>query len=519
MHLLVRTPSPYLTESLFGFVLRISEKNGCETPWHILRMAGLQQGQMRATRFPLVHLAAILGKSPGELEHIANRVERMDSLHFKILGHSLGKSLKETPLRKKDLALCPHCVKEDGYIDAFWDLEFAVACPKHQCEVLRRCTDCGKNLRLFRPSMLMCQCGADLSKVLLAQIDNGLAELMGLVKAKLHGQSLFSVPNETGFPVQSLASIPFREFLMILGVLGEVQLKSREDGAVNPPLLIAQGAVEVLRQWPNGYHQMLRRMGERVSGKNKNAGGLRKQFMSFYVSMFKNKIFGKDTIFLKEEFVKFGLTVWENATVDHKIMSDLSAELRQRFLSKSALAREHQIWRTSMNRMLENGTLVTKTVVSGKSRRVVIDMEHSELPAISTAIVTDREAAAKVGVPVSVLRHLRSVGLFEAKPRLTWESSWYVDDVDAFSEKVRAMVLELVELPEGGILLRDVMRLKLRDKVEKADIVVAVFDGRLKALGRLGIDLGTLVLERSSVDELVAIKRADVNGSGYSFNV
>ena len=39
--LLVRTPPPYHYESLFGFLLRVSELNGYQSPWDVAKLAGM----------------------------------------------------------------------------------------------------------------------------------------------------------------------------------------------------------------------------------------------------------------------------------------------------------------------------------------------------------------------------------------------------------------------------------------------------------------------------------------------
>ena len=67
MPLLCRTPRPQLTESLFGFVLRVSEANGYDTPRHIWKSAGIPRGSECAPRFPTESLATVLGLKRGTL--------------------------------------------------------------------------------------------------------------------------------------------------------------------------------------------------------------------------------------------------------------------------------------------------------------------------------------------------------------------------------------------------------------------------------------------------------------------
>lgn len=74
MSLLVRTPAPKATESLLGYVLRVSESNGYSTPTHLFALAGLGRGQDQIPGFPYEKLAKIVGRAPEELHAIAYRV-------------------------------------------------------------------------------------------------------------------------------------------------------------------------------------------------------------------------------------------------------------------------------------------------------------------------------------------------------------------------------------------------------------------------------------------------------------
>jgi hypothetical protein len=64
MATLIRTPKPHSTESLFGFVLHVSEYNGYETPAYICETAQIRRGRELAAGFPVERLAQILGKDP-----------------------------------------------------------------------------------------------------------------------------------------------------------------------------------------------------------------------------------------------------------------------------------------------------------------------------------------------------------------------------------------------------------------------------------------------------------------------
>lgn len=139
MSLLVRTPKPYPTESLLGFVLRVTEANGYESPRYIWDLACVPRGAEMAPRLPVDGLAQILGQVPQDLYSIAYRTTLEGRGAYKLLEQPLGNDLRGNPLRLRTPALCPPCVAEQKHIDAFWDLGVAVACPIHRSAALRAC--------------------------------------------------------------------------------------------------------------------------------------------------------------------------------------------------------------------------------------------------------------------------------------------------------------------------------------------------------------------------------------------
>lgn len=518
MALLVRTPFPYPTESLLGYVLRISECNGYDTPWHILRLAGITQGYMQSPGLPVEKLALILGQAPSNLAKLAYQSAQAGKLDFQILQHSLGKSSKEAHLRLRNPEFCPRCVEETGHIDAFWDLTVAIACPKHHCLPVRCCPTCARPLSWFRPGLLTCRCGASLigdpSTVITA--DRRVAEMMGILIAKLHEAPFDDLPNSTEFPIAHLAPLPLLFLVQIIEKLGSYHLQNPSAKPADTATTVS-AAVEPLQNWPNGYHRFLANLGERLAKKQRAAAGLRKQFQSFYESMFKNRAFADQATFLREEFINFGFQHWGQAIVDSKLLRGSRPETERRYVSKSEYARRFSIWKPAMDRMIADGTVATKTISTGKSSRIVVDLEHTQLPATTQGIVTVRQAAKLVGLPVSVLEHLRTTGLLKTKLRVGHEQSWHLDDVEEFLQAGLALAASARSLPVENVELCQLMRLKLRSDSAKADVVIAAFDGRLSVTGRTGVNLAGLQLAKSQVDAFLLASRVQTASGTYSF--
>lgn len=98
--LLLRTPDPLPSESILGYVLRVSEINGYETPWHVWRHAGYEQGEMLTAGFTVQRVAAAFGKASELLEKHAYRGQDADGeTRYQVNGQPIGSGLASAPLR------------------------------------------------------------------------------------------------------------------------------------------------------------------------------------------------------------------------------------------------------------------------------------------------------------------------------------------------------------------------------------------------------------------------------------
>ena len=334
MGLLLVTPSPMPTESLLGYTLRVSESNGYETPWHVLSLAGFEQGEMLTAGFPAEKLASVLARESGSLKAISYRSSDKAGI-FKVLDQPLGKSLIYSPLRLNKPSFCPHCVQEHGFIDAFWDLSFAVACPDHGTVTLDKCPKCSTALSWYRPGLLTCKCGADLGEVPSISAAATTVHLMHILRAKAHGCP--DAPKiDTNLPIQALWNLPFQTLIEIISSLGKYSLASTNTVEPHTPLQIVSGAVEVLQNWPIGYYALLRQLAQSPDRSTVLTASLRKRLENFYTSLFKNRKHANELAFFRDEFVRFGLVEWGDGIVDRR-MDDGNGEMR-RFVSRTELA-------------------------------------------------------------------------------------------------------------------------------------------------------------------------------------
>ncbi len=512
LSLLVRTPMREDTESPLGYVLRVSEANGYDTPWHVFGLANVGQDEMQSPTLQFSKFAKVLGQHPSALSQMAYSRDEGGKPSYWLLGQSLGKSASEGYLRLRKPAICTQCVEEERHINAFWDLSAAVACPDHHCKALEKCPECFKHLSWFRPGLLQCSCGANLAHVAAEPVPVAVAEFMGFLRAKLYGVSLAAKQNTSGFPIKHLEGLTLLTLMQLAKKLGQHELLNRSVGVTGASSAV-EASVDVLRDWPTRYHQFLARTGERLSQGGVVGGGLRRQFEPFYASMFKGRDWSKHTDFLRAEFVSFGLQQWGRAVLDNKLLRGQQSPER-RFITKSEFARRHGLSKPTLERLIAEGSVHAEVAATAHSSRTVVDLVNTTLPTEKDGLLTVREAAAHVGLPVSVLLHLRDVGVFLKSPRVGHGTSWFKDDVYAFLETGRRLRQQVLTGPV--VSLASVMRLKLRDSAAKGDVVAAVFDGRLVCAGLQGENLSGLMLDKNQVEDFVRIKRRETEGTTCS---
>jgi len=513
---LVRTPSPHPSESLLGFILRVSEANGYESPRYVWDLAGVPRGAEMAPRLPVEGLARILDQKPTALQLISYRFMERGRGSYKILQHPLGDDLRGGLLRLRNPAFCPPCVVERGRIDTFWDLTAAIACPIHRCLVLRVCPNCLRPISWLRPGMLTCRCGGSFVAVLGKPTDKAICEFMTLIQAKLHNLPAESFDNTSGFPLEFLSTIPLSLLVRILAALGMQVLEARGTKAVSSGESIVE-AVNILSNWPNKYHDFLEQLGTDSAQTQPQGAGLRKQFAGFYEAMFKSRTFSAHISFLQDEFVRFGQLHWGKAVVDRKLLRGRSVKSEKRFLLKSEVAQQFRIWKPMMDRMIADGELVTRRIKTARHVRVIVDLEKSRLPHASSGTLSARQAASRLGLPVSVLEQLRRKGVVATLRRRGRVNAWHVDDIEACLARLATLPIVMAPDSEDGVVaVGDLMRLKLRDSAAKADIVAAALDGRLVVRRLQSENAGGILLDRAQVESFLLAARQLRGGDSYS---
>ena len=486
--MLVRTPTPKPTESLLGYVLRVSEANGYETPWHVLAHAGLNQAEISSTGLPVDKLTAVLGLPRNGLDHLAYSVtDSGGERNYQLLGHSLGKRLGYDPLRLHKPQVCPHCVKESGYIDAFFDLSLAVACPAHRCTLVSECPACGAPLSWFRPGLLTCKCGASLQNAPTEDVPAALVDLMAILWANLHRRPTSATELPAGLPAEDLRASSLYALLLKLPALGRLNVSG--TGAESPAYFnIAGGAVSVLADWPNGVSPFLARL-RAVNDSEARLFGSRKSFNQLYDRFFNEKHASPDFGWFREEILRHRWTDGDFVRGDSWTSGAIT---------KAGLAERLGLSPVSLS---EWAALARENEVGGGT-------------------VQARAAAAYLELPVQVLQTLQVGGYLPGGIGAS-RAGWFRQvDLASFRQQVLALSPLLGEAAGHADGLVDMARVlrgsRFHSREGKAGFVQAYLAGTLKAVGRTGDTLKDILFRKTDVAAYVSGSRAKASGNTVS---
>lgn len=512
MKLLLRTPAPHPTESLLGFALRVSELNGYDSPWHIFSLAGFSQGEIVSTGFRVNKFAATLGREPEQFEQITYRSER-GRKEFQLLGHPLGGSLTYSPLRLKTPAICPCCVEENGYIDAFWDLRSAIACPVHGTHVLDRCPACSTPLTWFRPGLVTCKCGQNLRQLDSRPASTEEIDLMRLLYAKLHR---LPMPDNlsNSLPISELWSLPLQSVLELLVAIGQRETTADSAGLLPCPTDSTEAAVTILSNWPANFHDFLRKLDQHC-----NEGGIsiRKRFSSFYSSMFKMRRNAADFSFLRHEMLRFGSEEWGDGIVDPRMINEPGEN--QRFLSRKKLAERINVDPRTLSKWAEKGKVNLKEVGAGPQRRYIADASGFS-PVITTEgnTILERQAATQLELPTSVLRFLKASRHYSPIHTPPYKGGYHELDLQNFYRTILDKSNEIDAPPNTPVLSLEYVMQEARfwSTNGKGEFIAAFLDGEILSPGRLNHTISSILFYKAEVEHFAKNCRAKASGGAIS---
>jgi hypothetical protein len=463
-NLLPQTPAPYADETLFPYMLRLSEANCYPDPRYLAYAAGVDRTHWNRPypSYPASLLAPLVGYEEKVFERMGYRTILGNSLRFKLLDHDMGLRAANA-LRVERPAFCVQCVREEGYVRGFWDMAPAVVCPRHASLGVDQCLTCGRSLTWYRRGLLKCRCNADLGEVAGAPADRLLVDLMKVLEAKIERSDMPESEIASEFPLSLLEAMPLFDCIRLVEVLGDVgtrySLKPGEDNVHRVEKV--RCAASLLLEWPTRFHSWLESL-DSLSGKPV----LPKMISRIDTALFRGKKLSEGMRRLKETLNPFLARVRIAASVSNR---------------RVAPAR---VWRRSQPRGLAHETF--------------------------------RTLSAGLGIHVQTLKLLRERGTYESVVELGKRQQWRRDEITKFGERLLSMAGAIAEATPGT-KLKALLALKFRNSEVKVEAVEAVLSGKLPVVGLAGPRPVDLVLDTAVADQWVREMRLREGDGTYSF--
>lgn len=428
--LVVRSP-PLPQEGFLEWLLRLSARNILPGPQAILKAAGLGGGIRSHGRDKVVARVAALTGTPPEAVSIrlAERWAGPRDGLFIVPGHP---DLRRRMLRFHEPAVCLACLEEDGgVVPAAWSLAAWVACPRHECRMVRTCPACSTPLSWSRPAAGRCGAPGCGRALFCDAPDPAPAPVVDLVRLIAKAAGVRNVPPSSLEPV--FGSLPLKHLLMMVSAL-DAPLPDTPDKKLWTSRRSGEDAVhaasELLADWPRQFHAHLHRI------RDPDAAGrhvsLQKEFPEFFRRLSLRAFFPEDarTILLKEA-VAFLDEHWTGDPVKSQRLARLGGALpTSKWISRGQAARRLRVNTPAIVDLVNKGLLKGERRVAAGSNRLWIDRADLERFVVeesrhvsreafkaTNGLLTKQEIAQRLGVDLPRVVHLAEAGHLDQRGR------------------------------------------------------------------------------------------------------
>lgn len=479
-------PEPGDTESLCKYVLRVSERNGFDSPRSVLSRAQIMGGFKIG--IDVRKLATVTGWKE-KLKKIAYRLECADSPDSQILGHSV---------RGEDLAvnvqkICPECVLETGYVEAHFDLAVTIACPVHGRMLIQKCESCGNRLGAFRPGLLECSCGASLSDARGQMAPAELLDLLDIIRRKVLSLSIKQQYSSL-IPAREIGEMELRTILGLISAIGRHGTLSTNCSKPDFPKFAIREASRILAQWPTKFLEVLSRLEPDASAANpiylntSNIHGL-------YGAL--RRAGAKSIAGVAAEYaaLHFGPGARKEVTYC------LGKDGMPRYVSKKRFAEMCGVDARCVDAVLESRGIPTITTQHGKCTKTLVDLSQHSIPRKMPGYVYRLTKAAKIlCVPESVLRMLRNDGIYKSTRLPSGTIGFHEGDVDEFYRELLSRGVPGSQA-EGSVLRFDLLMKRSTVPVEvKARVIREILSRQIAVFASVDGTVGGLLIDRKIVD-------------------
>lgn len=155
---------PQADESLWGYLIRLTEDNCYEDVSWILSLAGMKGNNHAGVSSRYFfnpesnpsNLSELTGITLMSMMYLPVNPQRSSKGHV-----FFGNPAPRRMIRVFSPKICTKCLAESNYIRRIWDYVLLTACPIHYCLLITTCQKCQRKIGARRCKVSECDCGFD----------------------------------------------------------------------------------------------------------------------------------------------------------------------------------------------------------------------------------------------------------------------------------------------------------------------------------------------------------------------
>ena len=406
---LVVTPKPKHDESLAGYVMRLTERNGYETPSVILLLTGadtsaLHNGQfVFGERWNLSPLARLTGRPVTDLSPLRYASAPSETSVYRYLV--FGSPVQRYFINAKRPKVCPDCLSEDAYCRKVWELAPVTSCPHHRRLLLEICPGCGGRLSWVRSRVNACRCGYDWRDAPPAPLPDAqlgvvrrIHRLCGLPAGKdAPGAVGESNPLDELDLEHLLSSLSFiaaqREG--VIDATGKFSVKGRRNTELHD---LFTRAAAVFDAWPTNFEEFFDWRRARPSGSTSHTG-LHKDFGILYHGLYFN-LAPRCFDFMRRAFENYVGMRWSGG---------YAATIRRR---KGVILKDRKYATKveAINRLRIDASYIDRLIAAGKLDALVMERSKKRMYLIELASLEKLELEFRESLAAEEVAAVLNVG-------------------------------------------------------------------------------------------------------------
>lgn len=311
---LLRRPTPYQNESLMGYLCRVAETNGYDSPYWLLEFASCSPW-LATRKQSLQRLSHLFGVLPQQLSHRCYWPCEGKPTEYQFgQTHVLRHMINLTRPR-----ICPHCLSEGNFRRQIWDMSVIACCPDHGTALIDYCPTCLAGFQWQHAKVNECStCGQRLSQIKTSQAPTDALELTAYFSRRVLGYP------KAASPFVHLDHVELQEITSAITFIGShacgrgsgqgLQLATRLSAGAT--LRVVNEAAKILKNWPEGFYELLDSIKD-AEPPARSGTGLLNDFGPLYETVTKT-LRNRQYKFLQTVFFDYLQTHWDGGFLSQK---------------------------------------------------------------------------------------------------------------------------------------------------------------------------------------------------------